>query len=67
MLKLIIGVVLALLIGAACRYFDVPVPAPPKLFGALLVVALTVGYVGADWLLPESEAARHTEISGGPS
>ena len=31
-------------IGAACRFFDIPVPGPPKLVSALLVVAMTVGY-----------------------
>jgi XapX domain-containing protein len=41
-----IGVVLGWLIGACCRWFDVPLPAPPKLVGALLVVAMTLGYLG---------------------
>jgi XapX domain-containing protein len=51
MMKAIIGLVLGLLIGAGCRWFDVPVPAPPRLVGALLVIAMTLGYLGADLTL----------------
>ncbi len=45
------GILLGLGIGAACRWFDIPLPAPPKLVGALLVVAMTLGYVGTDFWL----------------
>jgi XapX domain-containing protein len=50
-MKIIAGLVLGLLIGAACRWFDIPVPSPPKLVGALLVVAMTLGYIGTDRLI----------------
>ena len=40
-----IGIVLALLIGFICRWFDLPLPAPPKIVGALLVVAMTLGFM----------------------
>lgn len=39
------GILLGLLIGAACRWFDLPSPAPPRVVGALLVLLMTVGYV----------------------
>ncbi|MBX3023616.1 DUF1427 family protein [bacterium] len=48
MTKSLIGLLLAFAIGATCRVFDVPVPSPPKLMGALLVLAITVGYLAAD-------------------
>ncbi|MEO6119502.1 MAG: DUF1427 family protein [Terriglobales bacterium] len=48
MVNYVVGVILAFGIGAACRWFELPVPAPPKLLGALLVVAMTMGYIGAD-------------------
>lgn len=51
MTKTIVGLILGLLIGVGCRCFDVPVPSPPKLLGALLVVAMTVGYMATDKVL----------------
>lgn len=51
MTKTALGILLGLLIGAGCRWFDVPVPSPPRLLGALLVVAMTIGYIATDKLL----------------
>jgi XapX domain-containing protein len=45
------GIVLGVAIGAGCRWFDLPLPAPPRLVGALLVVAMTLGFVGTDWVI----------------
>jgi XapX domain-containing protein len=50
MISALVGLVLGFLIGLACRLLDIPLPAPPKLVGALLVVA-TLGYVSADAVL----------------
>ncbi len=53
------------LLGAVCRWLDFPVPSPPKLLGALLVVATTLGYMAMDGMLarrqtttPANEAVR---------
>lgn len=61
----LVGIVLALAIGGGCRWFDVPLPAPPKLVGALLVVAMTLGFLGTGlaldrWTAPTlpAEAVR---------
>jgi XapX domain-containing protein len=51
MTKTAVGILMGLIIGAGCRWFDVPVPSPPKLLGALLVVAMTIGYITTDKLL----------------
>ncbi len=51
MMMATVGLVLALGIGAGCRYLDIPLPAPPKLQGALLVLAMTVGFVAGDYFL----------------
>ena len=47
-MKSAIGLTIGFLLGFACRYFDIPVPSPPKLLGAFLVVAVTIGYMSAD-------------------
>lgn len=69
-MKSMLGVLLGVAIGAACRWFEIPVPAPPKLIGALLVVAMTVGYLLADRALRDASApseppsATRTEAHG---
>ncbi|MBV8634945.1 MAG: XapX domain-containing protein [Burkholderiaceae bacterium] len=47
MSALVAGIVLGLLVGAVCRWFDLPSPTPPTPSGALLVVAMTLGYLAA--------------------
>jgi XapX domain-containing protein len=42
---LLLGVLMGLAIGAGCRIIDIPLPAPPTIRGALLVVAMTTGYL----------------------
>ena len=55
-MKTVIGVLLAFAIGALCRVFDVPLPSPTRLIGAVLVLSITLGYVAADRLLRKPEA-----------
>jgi len=50
-MKGLIGLMVGFLLGATCRWLDIPVPSPPKLLGALLVVATTIGYMAADRVL----------------
>lgn len=51
MLQIVLGIVMAFGIGTFCGWFDIPSPAPPRLVGALLVVAMTVGFLLKDHLL----------------
>ncbi len=51
MISALVGLLLGFLIGVACRWFDLPLPAPPRVVGALLVVAMTIGFLGADFAL----------------
>ncbi|MGP1395522.1 MAG: DUF1427 family protein [Inquilinaceae bacterium] len=51
MIGALVGILLGFLIGVGCRWFDLPLPAPPRIVGALLVVAMTVGFIGADLAL----------------
>lgn len=50
-LESLAGLLLGFVIGAGCRWLDLPLPAPPKLVGALLVVAMTLGFMGTDVVL----------------
>jgi XapX domain-containing protein len=46
----VFGVALGLVIGAGCRWFDLPLPAPPRIVGALLVVTMTLGFLATDYV-----------------
>ena len=65
-MKIAIGLVLAFCIGIVCRVAAVPLPAPPVLIGALLVLAMSVGYGVTDRFAAHREA-KHRELCGGPS
>lgn len=64
--KFLAGLLLGFGIGLGCRAMGVPVPAPPALAGALLVVAMTSGYLLADRYLVR-KTARHANDCGGPT
>jgi XapX domain-containing protein len=64
-MKAIIGLALAFTLGFVCRAFGIPSPAPPLVLGALLVLAMTVGYIAVDsWM---AAPARHAHDCAGPS
>ena len=65
-MKAIIGLTLGFAIGGACRAFGVPLPAPPVLVGALLVVAMTAGYSLTDQYLCKT-ASTTEDLCGGPT
>jgi XapX domain-containing protein len=50
MMVSLLGLALALAIGIGCRLLDIPLPAPPRLQGALLVVAMTLGFLTGDFI-----------------
>ncbi len=56
--RMIAGILLAMVIGAFCRLFGVPLPAPTALVGALLVVSMTSGYQLAGRLLTARRGER---------
>jgi XapX domain-containing protein len=64
--KIVLGFALAFAIGVLCRMAGVPLPAPPALMGALLVVAMTIGYIVTDRVATH-RACRHRPLCGGPS
>jgi len=63
--KVALGLLLGFGIGAFCRWQGIPSPAPPVFAGAMLVVAMTLGYSGTDrWL--GLARAKHAHLCGGP-
>ena len=67
-MKIAIGFVLSFLIGAGCRYFDIPAASPPVIPGALIVLAMTLGYTSMDRVLVGKDRAATTKhMCGGPT
>jgi XapX domain-containing protein len=56
--KTICGVVVGVLIGIGCRFFEIPLPGPPAILGAFLAVAMATGYTVTDKVLSASARAR---------
>ena len=68
MTRILIGFVLSFLIGAACRYFDIPAASPPVIPGALIVLAMTLGYSSMDRVVSRRQHAATTKsLCGGPT
>jgi XapX domain-containing protein len=43
-MKFLVGLLISCAVGVFCRIFDIPVGSPPVIPGALLVLAMTLGY-----------------------
>ena len=65
-MKVAFGFVLAFAIGVVCRMAFIPVPAPQALIGALVVLAMTLGYVATDRMVARREA-KSNPVGGGSS
>lgn len=67
-MKFILGAVISFIVGALCRYLDIPVGSPPVLPGALLVLAMTLGYSSTDKILVRrNKLASTSHLCGGPT
>jgi XapX domain-containing protein len=67
-MKVMLGLVISFIVGAGCRFFDIPVPSPPFIPGALLVLAMTVGYSSTNAVLNRrNKVATTTHLCGGPT
>lgn len=56
----------AVAVGAACRFFQISAPAPATLFGALLVLGITAGYCGVDWMQSRAKTPPTVSQSRAP-
>jgi XapX domain-containing protein len=66
MLTVLLGLALGFTIGAGCRWFEIPSPSPPRITGALLVLAMTFGYLAADCVSSKKPAIASTTIKVRP-
>ena len=68
MVRIAIGFVLSFVIGAGCRYFDIPAASPPVIPGALIVLAMTLGYSSMDRIVSrKGRVATTRHLCGGPT
>jgi XapX domain-containing protein len=65
--RIAIGFVLSFLIGGGCRYFDIPAASPPVIPGALIVLAMTLGYSSMDRVISRQKPATTKNLCGGPT
>ncbi|WP_339775625.1 DUF1427 family protein [uncultured Thalassospira sp.] len=65
-MKALLGILVALSIGVVCRLASLPLPAPPVIIGALLVVAMTTGYILIDRFFAHRDCKTRT-MCGGPT
>jgi XapX domain-containing protein len=66
MKKKVLDLALGFGIGAGCQWIDIPLPSPQQLDGAILVLAMTLGYAFTDrYLAAKPSANKH--LCGGPS
>jgi len=65
-MKIVFGLLLAFTIGVVCRLAFIPLPAPPVLIGALVVLSMTLGYIGINRVAGHREA-KHRHLCGGPT
>ena len=66
-MKSALGLLIGFVLGGGCRWLEIPVPSPPKLLGALLVVATTIGYMTVDNYLtkpagPQAPVVTATDV-----
>jgi XapX domain-containing protein len=62
-LKIVFGMVVGVLIGVGCRFFEIPLPGPPAIIGAFLAVAMATGYTVTDKVLASRARAEAPRIS----
>jgi XapX domain-containing protein len=67
-MKFLVGLLISCAVGVFCRMFDIPVGSPPVIPGALLVLAMTLGYSVTDTVLHRhNKVATTTHLCGGPT
>jgi XapX domain-containing protein len=67
-MKFLVGLLISCAVGVFCRIFDIPVGSPPVVPGALLVLAMTLGYSVTDTVLKrQNKVSTTSHLCGGPT
>src|SRR6202453_3441932 len=61
-MKLVIGLIVALCVGIGCRWFGIPLPGPPAIMGAAMAVAMATGYTATDYWLTRKPSATDSSV-----
>lgn len=64
--RLALGLLVAFAVGFLSSLAGIPVPAPPTVLGALVVMAMTLGYLFADRFLTTRPSSSE-DVCAGPS
>jgi len=60
----IAGLALGVAVGAGCRWFGIPSPAPPHIVGAVILIAMTLGFIAGGSIMADVLAV--SRIAGPP-
>lgn len=55
--KVLAGLILSFVVGVGCKVLHIPVPSPPVLSGAFLVLMMSLGY----WLVDQKLAHKPSQ------
>ncbi|MES2071403.1 MAG: DUF1427 family protein [Pseudomonadota bacterium] len=62
--KILLGLLLSFVTGVGCQLLHIPVPSPPVLTGAFLVLMMSVGYWLVDRYFTSRAAANKAFCAG---
>ena len=65
--KAVLGVIVGILIGIGCRFFEIPLPGPPAILGAFLAVAMATGYTVTDKVITARARVATTQRPAPPA
>jgi XapX domain-containing protein len=66
-MKVVLGILVDLGLGVFCRWLGILLPSPPKVIGVVMVLAVTLGFVVADWALTCGQAAAPEQGQATPN
>ncbi len=54
-MKIAFGLVIAVCLGIFCRFFDLPLPGPPAIMGAVMAIAMASGYTATEYAITRQQ------------